>query len=109
MTGWRVVLLMARGTEIEGNNRLASALEQIEKGPWELVAVVDPERRIEALRMVLDGLADRLVLMDPADFPVCYAADLNVAGRASALAGRTRPVLRSPADQQPASGIRRQP
>lgn len=88
----RVVLVFPR--QQTSKARLMKALEQIEGCGYELTAVVDPERHLEALRMVVDGLADLVVVTAAEHCPlVQHVGDL---GRPPGAGGeaRARLVLR---------------
>lgn len=100
------------------DRKLMAVLDQIEQGGWELVAIVEPERYLEALRLVLDGLADVVVVTRPEDFPVIQlASNLNISGRGweertqivprPASEPRQRPRLVGPEDR-PEPGARRE-
>ncbi|MBU2662856.1 hypothetical protein KOI35_04980 [Actinoplanes bogorensis] len=64
------------GSAPEG--RLAAALDSIAAYGWTVSAIIDPEQHLDALRMVLDGMADLVVGIEPQDVPVLHlAADLS--------------------------------
>lgn len=93
----RVVLVIPRRRDIENTARLEYALEQIERGGHEVAAIVDPEQHLDAVRMVLAGMADLVVVSEPEHFPlVQFVAALD-----ERVGGRTRPMLR-PSKEQPA-------
>lgn len=77
MSRKRVVLVVPR-TGVEDGGALAGALDQIANVGWDLVSVVDPAQHLDALHMVLDGVADVVVTTRAEHFPlVQYAADLS--------------------------------
>jgi hypothetical protein len=104
MTGRRAILVIPR-RGMDNPNRLSNALDQLALGGYELVAVVDPDDHVEALRMVLDGMADLLVITEAQHFPIVqFAADLN-----GDPDRRARPVLRPQAGRGQDLPHRREP
>lgn len=101
--GKRVVLIIPKPDPADlgggDDKRLAGALDQLAALGWRLVAVVDPSRHLDALRMVLDGLAEHVVVTRPEDFPlVVQAADLGRARADSSKGARTQRILRRERD-----------
>lgn len=85
--GLRVVLLAPRKMT---DPTLLSATAEIDRVGWILVAVIAPEKFVDALRMVLVGLVDRIVVTQISDLPnIVLAADLGLYGTAPA-GGRWR-------------------
>ncbi|MBM2614091.1 hypothetical protein JIG36_00795 [Actinoplanes sp. LDG1-06] len=71
----RAVLVIPRDGKLHADARLTRALDHIARTGWELVAVIDPQNHVDALRMVLDGLADIVVVTRSEHFPlVCHAS-----------------------------------
>jgi hypothetical protein len=84
----RVVLVMPKpdpkNLSDGDSRRLQSTLDQLAALGWIPVAVIDPSRHLDALRMVLGGMADLVVVTRPEDFPlVRLSSDLDAsrAGR----------------------------
>lgn len=82
--GKRVVLLIPRADPLPkspdsvGDRKLAMALQEIEAGGWCLVAVMEPDQHLEALAMVVDDMADVVVVTRPEHFPVIrFVSELN--------------------------------
>lgn len=114
--GKRVVLVVSReiptDPELPEDRRLMAVLGEIEQGGWTLVGIVEPERYLDALAMVVDGLADVVAITRAEDFPVIrLASQLNATSpaRTQLVArpgmSRTRAVRRRPqivgADEEP--------
>jgi hypothetical protein len=75
--GQRVVLVIPR-RESSSPQRLAAALDGIRQQGWVVASVVDPERHLDALRMVVAGLADVVVAVNHTDLPsLKFASDLG--------------------------------
>jgi hypothetical protein len=56
------------------DRRLIGVLEEIRRGGWRLVAVVDPRQQLQALAMVVNGMADVVVVAKPEHFSVVHLA-----------------------------------
>lgn len=65
-SGTRVVLLAPRS---EPGKATAAALADIARLGWILAAMVEPDRFLDAMRMVLGGLVDLVVVANPEDLP----------------------------------------
>lgn len=66
--GQRVVLVIPR--DGSGSKQgLSATLDEIARLGWVLVSVIDPARHLEALRMVLDGVADVVLADRPEHMP----------------------------------------
>jgi len=101
--GLRVALLAQRNMS---DPMLLSATAELQRIGWTLAAVVEPERFRDALRMLLAGMADRVVVLRPEEFPVLAAADLAAYGTVPAVnAGRTR-LLPRPGSEAAAASLR---
>lgn len=94
--GLRVALISERRM---ADPELKAAMADLDRIGWTLASVVAPERFGDALRMLLAGMVDRVVVLQPEDFPVIAAADLAVYATEPAVhAGRTRMLPRAGAE-----------
>lgn len=104
--GKRVVLVIPRmiptDPALPEDRRLMATLDQIQRGGWHLVAIIEPEHYLDALQLVLDGMADVVVVTKPEHFPVIrLASELN--GPGVGREARTRPLPRPYRPTTPAS------
>jgi hypothetical protein len=101
----RAVLVVPRdGTE--DKRHLTRALDEIARLGWVLAAVIAPADHLDALRMVLDGLADVVLASRPEHMPTLqfiYNLESGGGGRSQAA---VRPVARGDGvvpDRRPAA------
>lgn len=71
-------------------------LADIERVGWIMVCVISPERFYDSLRMIMQGLVDRVVIARPEYFPhVVLASDLHALASSRPAQGRTRILPRT--------------
>lgn len=81
--GQRVVLVTPRADTGSAPQRLRTTLDEIARLGWIIAAIIDPSQQMDALRMVVDGLADVVVAASPEHLSVLkFAYDLGSPGRA---------------------------
>lgn len=80
-------ILIALRSDQTGLQATVDAMEQLARGGFELVGIVDPADHMIALRMVLDGIADVIVSTRPDHMPV-----LRFAGDAAWFAAKKVPA-----------------
>lgn len=91
--GARVVLVIPR----DDSAALPGALDHITRCGWHLVAVVDPQDHLQALRMVVEGAADVVLATQAEHLPV-----LQLTGRTTrADFGGSRYVATSSRTRRP--------
>jgi len=101
----RVVLVASRPGVKDPSNRLTVALDRIAQAGYTLISVIDPAHVKDALRLVLDGDADLIVVTQPEDFPfVRLAAELGHNAER-----RARPALRPSSGEESLRTRRPQP
>jgi hypothetical protein len=72
--GTRVVLVNPRRGKPDGP-ALSKALTEFQRLGWTLAAVIDPDDHLDALRMIIDGVADVIVVTSEDQMPVLQIAD----------------------------------
>lgn len=100
--GLRAVVVAPR--KGEPGKALAATLAELDRVGWILAAMVEPDRFLDAVRMVVNGLVDRVVVVKPEYFPVIVmATDLASLAAAEPVGARNKRIRLLPrpgADEQ---------
>ncbi|WP_157437809.1 hypothetical protein [Actinoplanes subtropicus] len=89
----------------EPGKATAAALASIERLGWILVSMIEPDRFLDAVRMVIGGLVDLVVVAKPEDLPhILTGPDLAAYATPGAAGGERTRMLRtdvSPRQRRP--------